>query len=102
MKVDLHKPFLNLDGKPIEENGTVQMMDRGICTGLFSGAHLKPSGNPEKDAEAKLRAYLLCQKLAAAQGPADFTVEELADIKLVASLFNPGAYGQIYEAIEGK
>lgn len=107
MKLKFHKAFLNSLGKEAYEmiNGEkhVQMIDDVICQGLFDGRFLKPTGDEEKDARQKLRAFELYQKIRNANGEeVEITTEEATLIKKMASLLSPGAYGQVYNLIEGK
>lgn len=110
MKRNFHIAFKNALGTEAYEMVTVegnkekryQMMDDIICQGLFDGRFLRPTGDEEKDARQKLQAFELYQKIRNANGEeVEITTEEATLIKKMASLLSPGAYGQIYQLIEG-
>lgn len=105
MIVNFHTAFLNASGNEayemIDGERHVQMIDDVLCQGLFDGRFLRPSGNDDEDARLKLRAFELYRKIRAAGGEVEITAEEASMIKRMALLLSPGAYGQIYQLIEG-
>lgn len=105
MKLNFHTAFLNASGKEAYEmiNGEkhVQMIDDVLCQGLFDGRFLRPSGKDDEDARLKLQAFELYQKIRSAGGEVEIITEEASMIKKMALLLSPGAYGQIYQLIEG-
>ena len=110
MKVNLHTAFFNAQGEEaysIVTNGDVkekryQFIDDVICQGLFDGRFIKPIGRDDEDSRIKLQAFELYQKIRNAEGEVEITTEEATMIKKVALLVPPGAYGQVYNLIEGK
>ena len=110
MKVNLHRAFIKAQGEEAYSfvmNGEVkekhyQLIDDVICQGLFDGKNLKPTGNDDEDSRIKLKAFELYQKLRKADGEVEITTEEATMIKKVALPLPPGAYGQVYNLIEGE
>ena len=106
MKVNLHVAFKNAMGgeacQTVNGERKLQMIDDTLCISLFNGDFLKHTGNQETDAVQKLQAFELYQKIRNNKGEADFTTEECTMLKKAASMLPPGAYGQIYNLIEGK
>lgn len=105
MRLNFHVAFKNAAGDDAYEtiNGDkhVQMIDDVVCQGLFDGRFLKLSGEECKDARLKLQAFELYQKIRTANGEVEITAEEASMIKQMALILSPGAYGQIYQLIEG-
>jgi hypothetical protein len=105
MRLNFHVAFKNALGNDAYEmiNGDkhVQMIDDAICQGLFDGRFLNLCGEEGKDARLKLQAFELYQKIRTANGDVEITTEEASMIKQMALLLSPGAYGQIYQLIEG-
>ena len=79
-----------------------QMIDDTVCVGLFNGTFIKNGGNEDDTARKKLEAFELYRKIRDAKGDVEISTEEATLIKKVAQLLSPGAYGQIYNIIEGK
>ena len=106
MRTNLHVAFKNAQGTEAYEtvNGVKkpQMIDDVICIGLFNGTFIKNTGNEEADARMKMQAFELYQKIRNANGGVEISTEEGTLIKKVAAMLSPGAYGQIYNLIEGK
>ena len=106
MKVNLHTAFRNAQGTEAYEmvNGEKkpQMIDDTVCVGLFNGTFIKNGGNEDDTARKKLEAFELYRKIRDAKGEVEISTEEATLIKKVAQLLSPGAYGQIYNIIEGK
>lgn len=109
MKVNFNIPFKNSRGEDAFEMVTVngekqkqfQMIDDIICQGLFDGRTLRTTGDDDADSKLKMRAFELYQKIRAAKGEVEITTEEASLIKRISLLLPPGAYGQIYQLIEG-
>lgn len=109
MKVNLHRAFINAQGEEaysLVMNGDVeekryQLIDEVICQGLFDGRFIRPTGNDDEDSRIKLQAFELYQKLRKSEGEVEITTEEATLIKKVALRLPPGAYGQVYNLIEG-
>ena len=114
MKVNFCKPFKAYDGKDAEMDKEVistdgkkvivtekQMINDFLALHLFNGAGLERTGKADTDNQNKYVAYKLSQKIIAAKGIIEISVEEAAIVKQVASSMNPGGYAQIVDLIEG-
>ena len=99
MRVNLKRPILGLDLKPVpHKDGTPTMANEEIAVYLFNLANLK--GVPLTP-EQKYRTYNLCRRVSSSPESLDLTTEEACLIKDVCcEKMSSGAYGQIVDMIE--
>lgn len=93
MKVNFNRQFTGFDGKPLKEKINDELAKALFGFNQFKGEQVTP--------EQKLMAYRLFQKLNA-DGEVEISTEEASFIKhLAAESLLAGAYGQVYDLIEG-
>lgn len=96
MKVNLDKPFVGFDGKPVLEKGEAVIISEKLGFILFNISSLNNQQIPQ---ETKFVVYKLMQKIQKG-GEIEISDEERDIIKTVASdSFSVGAFGQIMEIL---
>lgn len=103
MKINFKKDFVDCFGNPIEEKikGNVEhiSIDRRLATSLFSLSNVE--GRP-LNGDEKYMAYSISCRMAQTPESVELTTEEASFLKKVCSeLLSAGAYGQVYDLIEG-
>lgn len=103
MKINFKKDFVDCFGNPIEENvnGNVVHVNvaRKLAASLFSISNVE--GKPLTGDE-KYMAYSISCRMANTPESVELTTEEATFLKKVCSeLLSAGAYGQLYDLIEG-
>lgn len=85
MVVNLNKPFIDMDGNPVEDH-TMQRLCRVVLL-----------QNREESADDKLKAYDLSKKLA--EPECDLNAEEIVYLKSKLAVVTPLEYGQLCEEL---
>lgn len=103
MKVNLNRNLLDFKGQEVVElvNGKEK---KKSLRDMVSEALYAAGMNSKKDMEMskKLRAYKMLQQVINNRGVLDIETEDATLLKeICADFFTAGAYGQIYDLIEG-
>lgn len=97
MKRNFNRVIRDFDGQPLKNaGGKEEKMGELIARQLFAV-------NYGKNADEKLRAYKLCNKLVSNPENAEITTEDATMIKeVMAGTCAAGLYGQVVDLIEGE
>lgn len=103
MKVNLNRNLLGFRGQEAIElvNGKEK---KKVLRDMVAEALFAAGSNPKKelDMSKKLRAYKMLQQVINNRGVLDIETEDATLLKeICADFFTAGAYGQIYDLIEG-
>ena len=103
MKVNLNRPLLDFKGQEAIElvNGKER---KKVLRDMVAEALYAAGSNPKQglDMSKKLRAYKMLQQVINNRGILDIETEDATLLKeICADFFTAGAYGQIYDLIEG-
>lgn len=103
MKVNLNRNLLDFKGQEVVElvNGKEK---KKFLRDMVAEALFAAGSNPKKELEMgkKLRAYKMLQQVINNRGVLDIETEDATLLKeICADFFTAGAYGQIYDLIEG-
>lgn len=103
MKINLNKNLLDFKGREAVEIVDGKKIKKSLRD-MVSEALYAAGVNPQKSMEMskKLRAYKMLQQVINNRGVLDIETEDATLLKeICADFFTAGAYGQIYELIEG-
>ena len=103
MKINLNRPLLDFKGneaiKVVNGKEVKQYLRDMVSEALYAAG-----SNPQQglDMSKKLRAYKMLQQIINNRGVLDIETEDATLLKeICADFFVSGAYGQIYDLIEG-
>ena len=99
MRVNLKRPIIGLDQKPVpRKDGTPTMANEEIAVYLYNLSNIN---GVNLTAEQKYRVYNLCMRIASCPDSVELTTEEACLIKDVCcEKMSAGAYGQVVDMIE--
>ena len=103
MKVNLNRNLLDFRGREFIELVNGKESKKSVRD-LVAEALFAAGSNPQKNMETskKLRAYKMLQQIISNRGVLDIETEDATLLKeICADFFVSGAYGQIYDLIEG-
>lgn len=101
MKVNFNQVFRNYRGDVLKINNVPQSMKMVLAQSLFNGEGVKPTNDPLKDGEKKVRSYSLCRRIMESDNEITISAEDAVLIKEVITHLTPGCYSQIVELIDG-